>query len=61
MRNITYNNKRGGYLPPPKKKKTNFKTLKNNTIQSLNDVEYFLNNINKFAKCIKLFNLIKKF
>ena len=58
------NENRGGKNPPQKhkpnkKKKTDFKTLKNNTIKSLNDVEYFLNNFNHFVKYVKLYKLLK--
>ena len=42
-----------------KKKKLNFKTMKKNTISSLNEVECFLNNINQISRCIKLINLFK--
>lgn len=44
---------------PPKKKPISFKTMKKNTICSLNEVEYFLNNFNKIAKCLKLYNILK--
>lgn len=37
------------------KKKLNFK----NTISSLNEVEYFLNNFTKMTKCIKFLKLFK--
>ena len=40
--------------PPPKKKKPNF-----NTVKSLNDVEYFLNNFGNFVKYVKLYKLLK--
>lgn len=43
----------------PKKKKINFKQLKNNTCKSLNEVEYFLNNFQKFTNCIKLYKILK--
>ena len=43
----------------PKKKKVDFKQLKNNTCKSLNDVEYFLNNFQKFTNCIKLYKILK--
>lgn len=43
----------------PKKKKVDFKLLKNNTCKSLNDVEYFLNNFQKFTNCIKLYKILK--
>lgn len=52
--------------PPPKpnnkkppKKKFNFKTLKKDTCQSLNDVEYFLNNFTNNLKYYKLIKLLK--
>lgn len=41
------------------KKKLNFKTMRKNTISSLNDVEFFLNNINKISSCVKIFKLFK--
>ena len=43
----------------PKKKKVDFKQLKNNTCNSLNEVEYFLNNFQKFTNCIKLYKILK--
>ncbi len=42
------------------KKKNNFDLYKKNTINSINDVEYFLNNFNRFIKYIKLYKIIKK-
>ena len=45
--------------PPPKKKKPNFKTMKKNTVKSLKDVEYFLNNFGNFVKYVKLYKLLK--
>ena len=45
--------------PPPNKKKPNFKTMKKNTVKSLNDVEYFLNNFGNFVKYVKLYKLLK--
>lgn len=45
-------------LPPPKKFK--LKNIKKNTINSLNEVEYFLNNFNKFYDTITLFKIFKK-
>lgn len=42
-----------------KKKKIDFKLLKNNTCKSLNEVEYFLNNFQKFTNCIKLYKILK--
>ena len=36
-----------------------FKSIKNNTISSLNDVECFLNNMNKFWHYVKLYKLLR--
>ena len=47
--------------PPPKKpsplkkKKLNFKTCKKNTINSLNEVEHFLNDFQGFWDYVKLY------
>ena len=46
--------------PPPKKKKLNFKTCKKNTINSLNEVEYFLNNFNRLCDTITIFKILRK-
>ncbi len=40
---------------PPKKKKLNFKTCKKNTINSLNEVERFLNDFQGFWDYVKLY------
>ena len=40
---------------PPKKKKLNFKTCKKNTINSLNEVEHFLNDFQGFWDYIRLY------
>ena len=42
------------------KKKLDFNLYKKNTINSLNNVEYFLNNFNNFFRYLKLYKLIKK-
>ena len=49
---------RGRKCPPPKKK-FNFKCCKDNTVKSLRDVEYFLNNFHRFIKYIKLYKILK--
>lgn len=57
-----YENNRGEKNPPQKKnikKNIDFKLYKKNTIKSLNDVEYFLNNFNHYFKYFKLFKLFK--
>lgn len=41
------------------KKKLNFKCIKNNTISSLNDVEFFLNKLQHTLRYIKLYKLLK--
>lgn len=50
----------GCKLPkPPPNKHIDFRQFKKNTIQSLNEVEYFLNNFNKALTCIKLYKVFK--
>ena len=49
--------KRGQKLPP--KKQLNFKTCKKNTIHSLNEVEYFLNNFKRFTRYFKIYKILK--
>ena len=51
-----FSEKRGEKKSPPKK---SFKNYKKNTIKSLNDVEYFLNNFRHFLKYVKLYKLLK--
>ena len=48
---------RDSNCPPPKK--FNFKCCKDNTLKSLHEVEYFLNNFNRFIKYIKLYKILK--
>ena len=47
--------------PPPKKKKIKFDIIKmkKNTVKSLNEVECFLNNFNRFFNYIKLYKILK--
>lgn len=47
--------------PPPKKKKIKFDIIKmkKNTICSLNEVECFLNNFNRFFNYVKLYKILK--
>lgn len=65
MNNIFFSNNsesRGSStLAPCQKnnKKFDIKKIKKNTCQSLNEVEYFLNNIHKFVNCIKLYKILK--
>lgn len=40
-------------------KKKCFKTIKCNTITSLNEVECFLNNMNRFWNYVKLYKLLR--
>lgn len=42
-----------------KPKKLKFKDYKKNTIKSLNEVEYFLNNLNKAFKCVHIFKIFR--
>ncbi len=48
-------------LPPPnnKKEKLDFKKIKTNTIKSLTEVEYFLNDLKKFRNYLKLYKILK--
>ena len=48
------------YRRKEEKKKFDFKTKKDNTIRSLKEVEYLLNNFNKFSNCFKLHKILKK-
>lgn len=64
MNNLIFSNNRGSLPPHPnnpekKKNKIDFKTLKNNTCNSLNEVECFLNNFHQFKKYIKLYKILK--
>ena len=43
----------------PKNFMENFKCCKKNTINSLNEVEYFLNNFQHFFKYVKLYKILK--
>ena len=44
---------------PKKPKKLKFKDYKKNTIKSLNEVEFFLNNLDKAFKCVHLFKILR--
>lgn len=61
--NYYYNNRNSLYRSDcPEKhnhKPLTFKSMKKNTISSLNDVEYFLNHVHHAFKCIKLYKLLK--
>ena len=66
MNNLIFSNNRGSLPPPPppndsgkNKNKNNFKKLKNNTCNSLIEVECFLNNFHKFTNYIKLYKILK--
>ena len=52
-------NNRGEKNSPPKKS-FNFNLCKKNTINSLNDVEHFLNNFHHYSKYFKLYKIMKK-
>ena len=45
---------------PPPRKKMKFKDMKKNTINSLNEVEYFLNNFNRLCDTITIFKILRK-
>ncbi len=48
-----------GDKSPHTKNKFNFSKYKTNTINSLNDVEHFLNDFNRLFKYVKLFKILK--
>lgn len=50
--------KKGNKKLPPKKK-FDFKVYQKNTLHSLNEVEYFLNNFKKFSRYVKLYKILK--
>ena len=58
-----YNNVNNLYRSNCKQSKNNkkitFKSIKNNTISSLNDVECFLNKVQNTLRYIKLYKLLK--
>lgn len=63
MNNIIFSNQPSA-LPPSNssnnpKKKIDIKQLKNNTLNSLNEVEMFLNDFQRFKKYIKLYKILK--
>lgn len=45
--------------PPPPPKKFNFIQKKKQAVNSIKEVNYFLNNLNKTIKGIKLYNWFK--
>ncbi len=59
MQNFSINNFNRGENNPPPKKNFDFKLYKKNTIKSLNEIEYFLNNFQKFVKCFKFSKFFK--
>ena len=61
MNNLILSNNGNRKAPPPKNhpKKIDFKKLKNNTCNSLNEVECFLNNLHRFTNYIKLYKILK--
>ena len=58
MNNLIFNN-REALPPPPKKNKFDFKKIKNNTFNSLKEVEYFLYDFKRFSNYIKLYKILK--
>ncbi len=46
-------------IQKPKEEKHKFKKYKNNTICSLHEVEYFLNNLDKAFKCVRVYKFLK--
>ena len=62
MHTENFDNRRKENKPkhkPSKKKKLTFKDYKKNTLKSLNEVESFLNNLDKASKYIHLYKFLK--
>ena len=62
MFNEIYENNKGKNLDKkekPPKPKLDFKRMKKNTINSLNEVECFLHDFKKFCNYIKLYKILK--
>ena len=67
MNNLIFSNNDNNRVSPPpppppnpkKKHKYDFKKIKNNTCNSLYEVEYFLNNLHRFKNYIKLYKILK--
>ena len=62
MRTEDFDNRGKENKPKPKsskKKKLTFKDYKKNTLKSLNEVESFLNNLDKASRYIHLYKFLK--
>ena len=53
-------NKNRGDKKPPHKKQFSLNSCAKNTMKSLREVEYFLNNLKKFTRCMHLYKFFKK-
>ena len=56
---MEYNENRGG-KKTPHKKQFSFNSCSKNTIKSLREVEYFLNNLRNFTRYMHLYKFFKK-
>lgn len=61
MNNLIFNNNQKCKPSPTEKnnKNFNFNKIKKNTLNSLNEVECFLNNFHRFTNYIKLYKILK--
>lgn len=59
MNNLFFSNSNNELFPQPEKNKLNIKQITTNTINSLNEVEYFLNDFKRFSNYIKLYKILK--
>ena len=55
----TNSNSSRGERKPPRKNKFDFKNCHENTIKSLHEVEYFLNNLHDLSRYLRLYKLLK--
>lgn len=56
---INFSELNRGEKNPPQKNSFNLKLYKKNTINSLKEIEYFLNNSKQFLKYLKLYKILK--
>ena len=59
MNNLFFRNSCNPLPSQNENNKFNFKKITSNTINSLNEVEYFLNDFKRFSNYIKLYKILK--
>ena len=59
MNNLFFRNSCNSLPSQNENNKLNFKKITSNTLNSLNEVEYFLNDFKRFSNYIKLYKILK--